>query len=67
MKKLISVFGMTTENCRISIIKRLESEEGVDEVIIKLPKGLVEVYFDHNKITLEQLKKIIHELGYDPM
>ena len=67
MKKFISVFGMTTENCRCSIIKRLEAEEGIEEVNIKLPKGLVEVDFDSQKIALEEIKKIIHGLGYDPM
>jgi len=67
MNKFISVFGMTTENCRLNIISRLEQEEAIDTVDVKLPKGLVEVVFDEKKITLEQIKKIIHRIGYDPM
>ena len=67
MKRLISVFGMTTENCRTNIIKRLEKEESIEDVNVILQKGLVEVVFDNKVITLEQIKKLIHELGYDPM
>ena len=67
MLKLISVSGMITENCRDIIMKRLEEEDAVQTVDVRLPKSLVEVVFDENNISLEDIKKIIHELGYDPM
>ncbi|MDD4156962.1 MAG: heavy-metal-associated domain-containing protein [Candidatus Cloacimonetes bacterium] len=67
IRKLITVYGMTCENCREVIINGLEKVEGIQKVSVKLPNRLVEVEFDSDVITLDQIKKVIQELGYDPM
>ena len=67
MRKLVTVYGMTCEHCRKTIISGLEKLDGVDKVSVKLPNRLVEVDFNNDVITLDQIKKHIQELGYDPM
>jgi len=67
MKKLVTVYGMTSENCRKTIIIGLEDVKGIERVTVKLPNRLVEVEFDDKVLTLEQIKKHIQELGYDPI
>ena len=67
MKKFISVSGMTTERCRKTVISCLEQTDGVEKVTVNLPTGMIEVTFKEEKITLDQLKQIIMNIGYDPM
>ena len=67
MKKFITVYGMTCENCRRTIINGLLEFDGVSEVSITLSNRLVEITFDEKKVTLSELKKSIHKLGYDAM
>ena len=67
MTKLVTVYGMTCENCRRIIIEGLESINGIDKVSITMSTRLVEVDFDEKIISLVEIKKIIHSLGYDPM
>ena len=67
MRKLVTVYGMTCEVCRKTIIAGLEKIEGVEKVTVKLPSRLVEVDFDEKLITLEQIKKHIQGYGYDPI
>jgi len=67
MKKLLTVYGMTCEACRKTVIIGLEEIKGIEKVTVKLPNRLVEVEFDEKTITLEQIKKHVQELGYDPI
>ena len=67
MTKLVTVYGMTSENCRKLIIIGLEELEGIERVTVKLPNRLVEVEFNEKLVTLERIKKHIQELGYDPI
>ena len=67
MKKLITVYGMISDECRRTITHALTTTEGVSRVYIKMPTRIVEVEFDHKVVTLETIKKTITELGYDPM
>ncbi len=67
IRKLVTVYGMTCENCRKVIINGLEKINGVQKVSVKLPNRLVEVEFDPEILTLDDIKKLIQELGYDPM
>lgn len=66
-KKLITVYGMTCEKCRTTIIHGLEIVEGITRVSVNLPDSLVEVSFDEDIISIDEVKMKITELGYDPM
>ena len=67
MKKLVTVYGMTCENCRKAITDGLEKVNGINKVTVTMSTRLVEVDFDDKIITLSEIKKQIHNLGYDPM
>lgn len=58
---------MTCEKCRTTIIHGLERVNGIDRVSVNLPDSLVEVNFDPEIITIDEVKEKITELGYDPM
>lgn len=67
VRKLITVYGMTCEKCRTTIIHGLEQVNGIDRVSVNLPDSLVEVNFDPEIITIDEVKEKITDLGYDPM
>jgi copper chaperone CopZ len=67
MKKLITVYGMTCENCRKEITTGLEEINGINRVSVKLPERLVEVDFKDDIISLKEIKKHIQDLNYDPI
>ncbi len=67
IKKFITVYGMTCEKCRSTIIHGLEKVDGVERVSVNLPDSLVEVNYDADQIDIDIIKKKITELGYDPM
>ena len=67
MRKLVTVYGMTCEACRKTIISGLEKTEGVEKVTVNLPTRLIEVDYADRVITLEQIKKHIQSYGYDPI
>lgn len=67
IKKFITVYGMTCEKCRTTIIHGLERVEGIERVSVNLPDSLVEVNYDPEKVDIDIIKKNITELGYDPM
>ncbi len=67
VKKKITVYGMTCERCRTTIIRGLEQVKGIDRVSVNLPDSLVEVHFDEDIITIDGVKKEITALGYDAM
>jgi copper chaperone CopZ len=67
MKKFITVYGMTCEYSKRAIMDRLENTQGIQNVVVKLPTQLLEIDFDSKAISLISIKKIIQELGFDPM
>ena len=67
MTKLISVYGMTGENCRKDILTGLEKVVGIEKISITLSNRIVEVTFDEKLVSLDTIKQHIHTLGYDPM
>ena len=67
MKKLITVYGMTCDKCRMTITRELEDLVGVEHVVVNLPDRIVEVAYDESIISLDDIKEKIQELGYDAM
>ena len=67
MTKLITVYGMTSENCRRMITRELEKVNHVNKVSISLANRLIEVTFDEKNISLNEIRKFVHKLGYDPL
>ncbi|MDD3341070.1 MAG: copper chaperone CopZ [Bacilli bacterium] len=62
---LLQVDGMSCEHCVSSITKALTSLNGVEKVEVQLENKTVEVQFAASKISIDQIKEAIEDLGYD--
>ncbi|MGM0395959.1 MAG: heavy-metal-associated domain-containing protein [Bacillota bacterium] len=62
MKKTMLVEGMTCGHCEMAVKKSLSSLEGVQDVMVDLATGKVEVQGENLKDEL--LKEAVDEAGY---
>ncbi len=66
MKKIeLKITGMHCASCAVNIEKTLESTEGVENVSVNFASEVATISYDPEKITVEDIKKIISELGYE--
>ena len=63
-KATISVVDMTCSSCEARISKALGNSDGVFKARASLKSGRVEVEYDDQKTTIEELKSIIGKSGY---
>lgn len=61
---IINVEGMACEGCEKRIQNALMNLEGVNEVIASHTAKTVKVKFE-NKVTLEEIKEKISDLGFE--
>ena len=62
---LLAVSGMGCPNCAARVRNGLVSLDGVHHAEIYLEAGIVEVYFDGSKVTLEMLINAVAAAGND--
>lgn len=60
----LKVQGMSCGHCVKAIENGVGELEGIHSVNVNLEKGLVDVSFDHSKVSLENIKEAIEEEGY---
>lgn len=66
MEKItLNVQGMSCGHCVKSIEGSVGELIGVTNVKVHLDNGTVDVEFDTKKVTLEEIKEVIDEQGYD--
>jgi copper chaperone len=65
MTTTLQVQGMTCNHCKMAVTNALQEIEGVNRVEVHLEKGTVDVDYDETKVSLNQLKEVIEEQGYD--
>lgn len=65
MKETIGVQGMTCMNCVKSVEGSVDQLEGVKKVKVSLDDAHVKVSFNDSKISLDQIKEMIEEQGYE--
>jgi len=65
MKKTFPVIGMACAHCSANVEKKLNSMEGVQSASVNLASRSALVDYDPDKITPEQLKQGISDIGYD--
>lgn len=63
-KTTIPVEGMTCNACVASIKKKLNSMEDLEEVEVSLEHRNATVFYEEGKITPQQVRNAINELGY---
>ncbi|MFP7479418.1 copper chaperone CopZ [Terribacillus saccharophilus] len=61
----LNVEGMSCAHCVNSIEGNVGQLNGVDNVKVNLDDAKVEVAFDSNAVTLQEIKDVIEEQGYD--
>lgn len=64
MKKQFQVQGMHCVGCAMTIDGALEDLPGVHEASTSYAKQVVEVIYDDQKVTEEQLIEAVHQAGY---
>lgn len=66
MKQItLQVQGMSCGHCVRSIENNVGEIKGVKSITVKLDDGKVEAEFDPSKVTVNDLKNEIEELGYE--
>jgi len=66
MKKIIiNVEGMSCAHCANAVTKAVGSLEGVSNVQVNLEEKTATVEYDSDKISLEDIKAVLEEEGYD--
>ncbi|CAM5193644.1 Copper chaperone CopZ OS=Ureibacillus acetophenoni OX=614649 GN=SAMN05877842_10635 PE=4 SV=1 [Ureibacillus acetophenoni] len=61
----LNVKGMSCGHCVKAVEGSVGALAGVEEVKVKLEAGQVDVSFDNEKVSLEQIKETIDDQGYD--
>ena len=61
----LNVQGMSCGHCVKSVEGSVGALAGVDQVIVNLAEGLVDVAFDEAQVSLEQIKETIDDQGFD--
>jgi Cu+-exporting ATPase len=61
----ISVRGMTCQNCRRSVERKLSSTPGVTKATVDLDGARAEVEYDSDLVRPEVLKDAVRQLGYE--
>jgi copper chaperone len=60
----LKVEGMSCGHCKAAVETALQ-EAGVEQAAVNLEAGTVEVQFDSQKLSVEQLRDTIEDAGYD--
>ncbi|MFS0785786.1 copper ion binding protein [Shouchella sp. 1P09AA] len=61
----LRVTGMSCGHCVSSIESGLGEKNGIEHVLVNLQEGVVTVTFVQEKWTIDQLKEVIEDLGYE--
>lgn len=61
----LKVLGMSCEHCKKAIETSVAQLPGVSKVQADISKGSVEVSYDRTKTNLEQIEKVIEDIGYE--
>ncbi|MFK9090612.1 copper chaperone CopZ [Bacillus salipaludis] len=61
----LHVSGMSCGHCVKAVEGSVGELQGVKKVAVKLDKGLVDVEFDANVVSLSKIKEAIDDQGYD--
>ncbi len=64
MKQKFIVTGMSCAACSAGITKRVSKQKGVKKVDVNLLSGIMQVEFDENIISPEEIASVVHKLGY---
>ncbi|TWE08286.1 copper chaperone [Neobacillus bataviensis] len=61
----LNVSGMSCEHCVKAVEGSVGELQGVKKVSVNLAKGKVDVEYDTNLLSLDEIKETIDDQGYD--
>jgi copper chaperone len=61
----LNVQGMSCGHCVNAVESNVGKLDGVEQVNVHLETGKVDVSFDDEKVTIEEIKETIDDQGYD--
>ena len=61
----LNVQGMSCGHCVSSVENSVGKLDGVNEVKVHLESGKVDVSFEEDKVSLDEIKETIDDQGYD--
>ncbi|MEK5388983.1 copper chaperone CopZ [Margalitia sp. FSL K6-0131] len=64
-KVTLEVIGMSCGHCVNAVENNVGALNGVEMVKVNLAEGLVDVEFNPERVTLEQIKETIDDQGYE--
>lgn len=64
-KSVLNMQGMSCEHCVKSVESAVKALPGIGNVDVSLKKHTATIKFDESKISLEGIKEVIREAGYD--
>ncbi|SFF04509.1 copper chaperone CopZ [Alteribacillus iranensis] len=65
MQTTLHVKGMTCGHCEKSVKGALEELNGVTAVDVDLSTGKVDVTYEEEKVTIDEMQEAIEDQGYD--
>lgn len=64
-RKRLYIGGMTCVNCQNKIEEALKKTPGVESAKVSYQKGMADIAFDPEWVTLEELQQVIRRAGYE--
>jgi copper chaperone len=64
-KTILKVDGMSCHHCVNAVTKAVEGLEGVSNVLVDLDAKTVSLEYESDKVTLDSVKEVIEDEGYD--
>lgn len=65
MQVTLQVQGMSCNHCKQSVTDALSNLNGVSSVNVDLETGKVDVTYDENIVTLDQMREAVEDQGYE--
>ena len=65
MRKTVPVIGMACSACSANVENKLRSIAGINEANVNLVGRTASIDFDPSRVSLEEIKKQISDIGYD--
>lgn len=65
MKATLHVKGMSCGHCVSSVKGALEHLSGITTIEVNLDDGKVDVTYDDTQVTVEEMRNIIEDQGYE--
>ena len=64
-KKTVAVLGMMCAGCAANVERKLSALDGVASAAVNLPTRTVLLEYEPERITLQQMKDALGQIGYD--